>query len=90
MISTVLRELPAFVKHDGCTFQLIVTIEQDKKATLAYIVTEGSPAMPYWFNMFEDHKKVKHLVKYENITSEMSLRQGIHHFKKFLHALQSK
>lgn len=92
MITSVIRNLPAFVSMEGCSFQLVINVQDDQSATLAYILTGVGDKSPHlagfkingkWFNPLTK-KFTNTLFTYPGIQSEMSLRMAISKTRQFI------
>ena len=93
MVRTIIGHLPAFVKFDGCTFQLILTVEEGEQITLAYIVTDVPKGSDHehvfkdrnkWLNRVDGNIPTKHLIKETGIRTDMQLRLAVHNFTIFI------
>jgi len=92
MVTTLTKHLPPFIQFEGCTFQLVFTIEHDKTGSLAYVLTDVSIESKHidlwnksrkWVNV-QYNKPMKVFVRENHIANDMELRLAVHTFKKIL------
>lgn len=92
MLRTIMKNLPAFVVFEGCTFQLVLLLTENKTWQLTYILTDVRIDSKHynmyqgsgmWFDPFHATRS-KALIIIGNITDEMSARLAASEIKKFL------